>query len=314
VGGPNVVERASAERERGRFEDDEDAGRVVVAGARALAGVAGERRGDFPTPREAGGSRRGDIDATNQAGVGGFAHGVQSEMVGGGIGDDGVTRGLREKTFLLPPIAPARCEAVEKVVGRDSGDGEAEAGEECGNAKHSGKRRGRRSYSEKELPSTWRGARLRVFDESTRVAHLRTRAAVVATLRAQGRLIVQAPTGSGKSTQIPQMLLRHGLLDGGEVVVLQPRRLAARMLAKRVAEEVGTRLGDIVGYQIRLESRVSAATRIRFVTEGILLRQMSFDATLRGSAPRVRRVSRAAPLRRHLAGPRAADPATCGPT
>jgi ATP-dependent helicase HrpB len=110
--------------------------------------------------------------------------------------------------------------------------------------------------------------------------------AVVATLRAAGRLIVQAPTGSGKSTQIPQMLLRHGLLDDGhgrgEIVVLQPRRLAARMLAKRVAEEVGTPLGGVVGYQIRLESRVSEQTRIRFVTEGILLRQMSFDAQLRG--------------------------------
>lgn len=107
--------------------------------------------------------------------------------------------------------------------------------------------------------------------------------AVVASLRAQGRLIVQAPTGSGKSTQIPQMLLRHGLLgEKGEAVVLQPRRLAARLLAKRVAEEMDTALGDLVGYQIRLESRVSAKTRIRFVTEGILLRQMSFDAALRG--------------------------------
>jgi len=107
--------------------------------------------------------------------------------------------------------------------------------------------------------------------------------AVVASLRAQGRLIVQAPTGSGKSTQIPQMLLNHGLAgEKGEVVVLQPRRLAARMLAKRVAEEVGTNLGEVVGYQIRLESRMSERTRIRFVTEGILLRQMSFDATLRG--------------------------------
>lgn len=107
-------------------------------------------------------------------------------------------------------------------------------------------------------------------------------ALVISTLRSQDRLIVQAPTGSGKSTQIPQMLLRHGFLDEGEVVVLQPRRLAARLLAKRVAEEIGTKLGEIVGYQIRLESRVSAKTRIRFVTEGILLRQMSFDATLRG--------------------------------
>src|SRR4051812_4485140 len=108
-------------------------------------------------------------------------------------------------------------------------------------------------------------------------------AALTASLRVQGRLIVQAPTGSGKSTQIPQMLLQHGLLgERGEVVVLQPRRLATRMLAKRVAEEMGTPLGDVVGYQIRLESRLSDKTRIRFVTEGILLRQMSFDATLRG--------------------------------
>jgi ATP-dependent helicase HrpB len=97
-----------------------------------------------------------------------------------------------------------------------------------------------------------------------------------------GRVVVQAPTGSGKSTQIPQMLLKHGFLANGQVTVLQPRRLAARLLARRVAEEVGSPLGETVGYQIRLESRVSEKTRIRFVTEGILLRQMSFDPSLRG--------------------------------
>lgn len=107
---------------------------------------------------------------------------------------------------------------------------------------------------------------------------------LVRALRATGRLVVQAPTGSGKSTQIPQMLREHGFLTAGEVVVLQPRRLAARMLARRVAEEVGCELGQEVGYQIRLESRVSAKTRVRFVTEGILLRQMSFDARLKGVA------------------------------
>ena len=106
--------------------------------------------------------------------------------------------------------------------------------------------------------------------------------ALVASLKGSGRVVVQAPTGSGKSTQIPQILLRRGFLDGGEVVVLQPRRLATRMLAKRVAEETGTALGDLVGYQIRLESRTSRQTRIRFVTEGILLRQMTFDPELRG--------------------------------
>ena len=105
---------------------------------------------------------------------------------------------------------------------------------------------------------------------------------LVASLRAGGRVVVQAPTGSGKSTQVPQILLRHGLLGDGQAVVLQPRRLAARMLARRVAHEQGGELGDVVGYQIRLESRVSERTRIRFVTEGILLRQMTFDPLLRG--------------------------------
>jgi ATP-dependent helicase HrpB len=106
--------------------------------------------------------------------------------------------------------------------------------------------------------------------------------AILASLGGCGRVIVQAPTGSGKSTQVPQMLLRAGFLERGQAIVLQPRRLAARMLARRVAEEVGTPLGDVVGYQIRLESKVSERTRIRFVTEGILLRQMTFDPGLRG--------------------------------
>jgi len=108
-------------------------------------------------------------------------------------------------------------------------------------------------------------------------------AEVVDTLRSGGRLIVQAPTGSGKSTQLPQILWRHQVVAPElEIVVLQPRRIAARMLAKRVAEEAGCALGQEVGYQIRMESRVSERTRIRFVTEGILLRQMTFDPELRG--------------------------------
>jgi ATP-dependent helicase HrpB len=105
---------------------------------------------------------------------------------------------------------------------------------------------------------------------------------LVARLRTQRRLIISAPTGSGKSTQVPQMLLDHGLLGNGQVVVLQPRRLATRMLAARVASERKAELGREVGYQIRLENVTSDATRIRFVTEGVLLRQMLNDRTLRG--------------------------------
>jgi ATP-dependent helicase HrpB len=104
---------------------------------------------------------------------------------------------------------------------------------------------------------------------------------IVAELKAQSRLIIQAPTGSGKSTQVPQILLDHGLLGDGQVVVLQPRRLAARLLAARVASERNSRLGEEVGYQIRFENITSPRTRIRFVTEGILLRQLIQDPELR---------------------------------
>ncbi len=106
--------------------------------------------------------------------------------------------------------------------------------------------------------------------------------ALLDALKTHTRLIIQAPTGSGKSTQVPQMLLTNGVLGDGEAVVLQPRRIAARMLGSRVAEELGTGLGEIVGYQVRFEKAVSPRTRIRYVTEGILLRRMIDDPLLRG--------------------------------
>src|SRR5271154_2575475 len=93
--------------------------------------------------------------------------------------------------------------------------------------------------------------------------------AIVHKLREHGRMILQAPTGSGKSTQVPQMLLDHGLLGDGEVVVLQPRRLATRMLAARVAEERKVRLRAEGGYPNPFAKGTSEKTRIRFVTEGV---------------------------------------------
>jgi ATP-dependent helicase HrpB len=106
--------------------------------------------------------------------------------------------------------------------------------------------------------------------------------AIVRVLRERNRLVLQAPTGSGKSTQVPQIMLDHGLAGTGEIIVLQPRRLPTRMLAARVAQERRVRLGDEVGYTIRLDRVSSAKTRIRFVTEGVLLRQMLGDPHLRG--------------------------------
>ncbi len=105
---------------------------------------------------------------------------------------------------------------------------------------------------------------------------------LAAALERSRRIILTAPTGSGKSTQIPPMLLDLGALGSGKAVVLQPRRLATRLLAKRVAEERRTPLGSEIGYQIRFESVCSPATRIQFETEGILLRQMLSQPDLPG--------------------------------
>lgn len=101
------------------------------------------------------------------------------------------------------------------------------------------------------------------------------------TIADHDRLIVQAPTGSGKSTRVPQMLVSSGSVRG-MVVVLQPRRIAARMLAVRVAQEMGTAVGEAVGFRMRFENRTSEMTRIVFMTEGTLFRQVLGDPTLKG--------------------------------
>jgi ATP-dependent helicase HrpB len=115
---------------------------------------------------------------------------------------------------------------------------------------------------------------------------------IVGTLRDGNRLVLVAPTGSGKTTQVPQMLLDAGLADSAiphsaphtphskRIVVLQPRRVAARTVAARVAWERKSKLGEEVGYQIRFDDQTSLGTRICYVTEGILLRWLQDDRTL----------------------------------
>lgn len=101
-------------------------------------------------------------------------------------------------------------------------------------------------------------------------------------LQDENRLILKAPTGSGKSTQLPQILIDEKICQEGEIIILQPRRIAARMLAQRVADERSSKLGEEVGYQIRFENRTSKQTRIKFVTEAILLRRIVSDPDLNG--------------------------------
>lgn len=107
---------------------------------------------------------------------------------------------------------------------------------------------------------------------------------ILASLGERPNLVLQAEPGAGKTTRVPPALLASGLLGEGACWILEPRRLAARLAAMRVAEELGEPLGQRVGYAVRFEQKVSRGTRLRFVTEGLLLRRLQGDPELRGIA------------------------------
>jgi len=95
-------------------------------------------------------------------------------------------------------------------------------------------------------------------------------------------VLLSAPTGSGKSTRVPLMLTEAGVAERGTIIVVQPRRLAARLLAGYVARQYRCPLGQEVGYTVRFDSRRSEATRILYVTDGILERRLTEDPLLHG--------------------------------
>jgi len=99
-------------------------------------------------------------------------------------------------------------------------------------------------------------------------------------LRATGAVVLKAPTGSGKTTRVPPALLDAGVQ--GTVLVLEPRRMAARAAARRIAAERGGRVGEEIGYQVRFERKAGKRTRLLVITEGILLRMLQDDPLLEG--------------------------------
>src|SRR4051812_37778363 len=96
--------------------------------------------------------------------------------------------------------------------------------------------------------------------------------------------VLVAPPGAGKTTVVPLELLAEPWVAGGKIIVLEPRRLAARAAADRMAETLGEPVGRTVGYRVRLQTKVSAATRIEVVTEGVFTRQILADPELAGVA------------------------------
>ncbi len=104
---------------------------------------------------------------------------------------------------------------------------------------------------------------------------------LIAALHRHGRAVLQAPPGAGKTSRVP-LAMRDADLTQGRIIMLEPRRLAARAAAQRMADTLGEAPGETVGYRIRGEARVSRDTRIEVVTEGILTRMIQSDAELRG--------------------------------
>jgi ATP-dependent helicase HrpB len=105
---------------------------------------------------------------------------------------------------------------------------------------------------------------------------------ILSTLQTAGALILTAPPGAGKTTRIPRALYDAGFAAKGEILILEPRRLAARMAAFRVAQEFGEKPGETVGYSIRFENVAGPNTRIRFLTEAILARIILQNPNLTG--------------------------------
>ena len=106
--------------------------------------------------------------------------------------------------------------------------------------------------------------------------------AIVSHLRESNRLVICAPPGAGKTTRVPSALLDAGLAGAGSLLMLEPRRVAARAAARRIAHQRGVRLGDEVGYRVRFDDRTSKRTRIALLTEGLLTSRLQHDPTLDG--------------------------------
>ncbi|MET0527793.1 MAG: ATP-dependent helicase HrpB [Microvirga sp.] len=123
---------------------------------------------------------------------------------------------------------------------------------------------------------------MRVFETSLPIDAVL--ADLTASLRARANAVLVAPPGAGKTTRVPLVLIDEPWVNGGKIIVLEPRRLAARAAADRMAWTLGESVGETVGLRVRLGSKVSRKTRIEVVTEGVFARMILDDPSLEGVA------------------------------
>lgn len=106
------------------------------------------------------------------------------------------------------------------------------------------------------------------------------REAILSAVKSNRALVLVGETGSGKTTQVPQYLYHNGWTKDGMIGITQPRRVAATAIARRVAEETATKLGELVGYAVRFDDCTSRRTKIKYMTDGMLLREAMLDQNL----------------------------------
>ncbi len=144
--------------------------------------------------------------------------------------------------------------------------------------KHKDKgQRPQKRHKHQHVPSA---SREQLLEERKRLPLWSAREKLIERVREHRTLIVVGETGSGKTTQIPQFLYEAGFAKAGRIACTQPRRVAACTVAKRVSDEIGTKLGELVGYSVRFDDTTSAQTKIKFLTDGMLLREALRDPKL----------------------------------
>ena len=283
-------------------------GRVARRGARGHARPARRSRGPPRTPRrrlpgrapggrlvrggacacgESDGPELPELDART------VPHAIRHATIFGALDAVGPAGGLVLVAAARPPAAPAPARGPRRPAPSPSTTSSAArrpgACSSCAHRRLTAGQRPRRARRpilgrvpepDRRPPSPW-ARRPRPLRYPEQLPVVERRDDILAALREHQVVVIAGETGSGKTTQIPKMCLELGRGGTGQIGHTQPRRIAARSVAERIAEEMEVELGELVGYQVRFTDHSSDRTRVKVMTDGILLAEMQRDRDLR---------------------------------